>query len=148
MPMPRLLFPRLMCVCAGLVDAPALAEQQVLLPDPSGQVGFVTPSGNAGCRFTPAGGTEVYRPADGGPELVCERVEPEYFTIILGAEGPATLIADPGEMGCCGATNTLAYGNYAILEPFICFSAREGLNCETLDDRHGLFLSRTVVETH
>jgi hypothetical protein len=28
---------------------------------------FVMPSGNIGCVYTPAGGTPVYQPADGGP---------------------------------------------------------------------------------
>ena len=43
--------------------------------------------------------TDVYLPADGGPELICERVEPSYVTVILRSEGEATVIEDPGEQG-------------------------------------------------
>ncbi|MER9892713.1 hypothetical protein NKJ40_11460 [Mesorhizobium sp. M0119] len=76
-----------------------------------GQIEFNTPSGNIGCIYTPKGGTSTYEPQDGGPELSCSRVEPSYVTIILGPKGPATLIKNPGEQGCCGDVAKLAYGN-------------------------------------
>src|SRR5712675_2333071 len=41
--------------------------------DATGQISFVTPSGNIGCTFTPQGGTGVYKPFDGDPVLSCDR---------------------------------------------------------------------------
>ena len=41
-----------------------------------GQVEFVMPSGNIGCIYTPQGGTDIYEPRGGGPELSCDRVFP------------------------------------------------------------------------
>ncbi len=49
---------------------------------------FATPTGNIGCVFTPAGGSRVYVPADGGPELACDIVQPRYMRATLSASGP------------------------------------------------------------
>jgi len=66
------------------------------------QVTFCTPSGNIECIYTPVGGTSVYEPVDGGPELSCDRVSPRYVRVVLGPTGPATLFEDVGDAGAGG----------------------------------------------
>ncbi len=122
---------------------PASAKEQIFVAEDDGQISFVMPSGNIGCIYTPAGGTETYEPVGGGPELSCDRIEPKYVNITLGPDGPAILNEDPGEMGCCGGDNVFAYGNTATLDGFVCSSSSAGLICETPDKKHGLCLSRT-----
>ena len=122
---------------------PVHAKEQVFAAQANGQVTFVMPSGNIGCIYTPKGGTDVYEPVDGGPEISCDRIEPTYVNITLGPKGPAVLTEDPGEQACCGGDNVFAYGNTATLDNFICSSSSAGLVCETRDKKHGLCLSRT-----
>ncbi|RUU14401.1 hypothetical protein [Mesorhizobium sp.] len=117
---------------AGAQSIPASAE---------GQIEFNTPSGNIGCIYTPKGGTGTYEPKDGGPELSCSRVEPSYVTIILGPKGPATLIKNPGEQGCCSDVDKLGYGNSWSAGPFSCQSSTKGLTC-TATNGHGFFISK------
>lgn len=105
---------------------------------------FVLPSGNIGCTYTPAGGTDVYMPADGGPELFCDRIEPQYVRIILGRSGRAVLLRDAGDQGCCVASPVLDYGSVWRAGPFTCRSQRTGLSCER-GDGHSLFLSRRRI---
>jgi hypothetical protein len=102
---------------------------------------FVLPSGNIGCIYTPEGGTEVYQPADGGPELSCDRVTPRYVRATLGRSGAAVLLKDVGDQGCCSAGSVLDYGQTWTAGPFSCLSTRTGLSCER-NDGHSLFLSR------
>ena len=118
-------------VLGFLAAGPALAAEQVFEPNANGQIEFTMPSGNIGCLYTPEGGTDTYMPTDGGPELICERVEPAYVTVILGPEGPAEMIGDPGEQACCGGGNIFEYGNTLELDGFYCESATTGLSCET-----------------
>ena len=120
---------------AGGQSIPASAE---------GQIEFNTPSGNIGCIYTPKGGTGTYEPRDGGPELSCSRVEPSYVTIILGPKGPATLIKNPGEQGCCSDVDKLGYGNSWSAGPFSCQSSTKGLTC-TATNGHGFFISKAKV---
>lgn len=123
------------------------AAAPVRLPaDPGGQVTFATPSGNIGCTYTPAGGTTVYQPRDDGPELVCERVEPRYVTVILGPKGAVQRIDNPGEQGCCSLGNVLAYEQTWRAGPFECLSRKAGLTCRRNDGR-GFTLSRAKVAT-
>jgi len=82
------------------------------------QVEFVLPSGNIGCTYTPKGGTSVYQPVDGGPELLCDRVAPSYVRIILGPTGKAVLHKDVGDASCCSAEPVLAYGKEWTAGPF------------------------------
>jgi hypothetical protein len=112
-----------------------------------GQVDFVTPSGNIGCIYTPAGGTSWYQTADGGPELACDRVMPTYIRLVLTGAGAATEIADVGDQGCCGAENVLAYGQQVVLGPFTCTAETHGLTC-TRADGHGFLVSRAVSEAY
>jgi hypothetical protein len=101
------------------------------------------PSGNIGCIYTPRGGTPTYQPVGGGPEISCDRIAPSYVNITLGPTGPAVLTKNPGEQGCCGGANVLAYGDTVSFEGFVCSSSDAGLICETPDKKHGLCLSRT-----
>ncbi len=102
---------------------------------------FVLPSGNIGCIYTPEGGTAVYQPADGGPELSCDRIEPRYVRATLARKGEATLYKDVGDQSCCSAGPVLDYGETWEAGPFSCLSTRTGLSCER-DDGHSFFLSR------
>ncbi|MDO9415129.1 hypothetical protein [Pararhizobium sp.] len=102
---------------------------------------FTLPSGNIGCIYTPQGGTEVYQPEDGGPELACDRVEPQYVRVTLGASGAATINRDVGDPSCCSLGTVLDYGQVWKAGPFSCSSTRKGLACERRDG-HSMFLSR------
>ncbi len=140
---------RLFAAAVGFVAlavAPALAEEQEVEPKDNGQIEFTMPSGNIGCLYTTAGGTDVYEPRDGGPELICERIEPGYVTVILTATGEAELIEDPGEQSCCGADNIFEYGNTITLEGFVCTSETSGLTCES-EDGFGFSMARSGIET-
>ena len=137
----RIILIVLMAIAMAVL--PAHAKEQVFAAQANGQITFVMPSGNIGCIYTPKGGTDVYEPVDGGPEISCDRIEPTYVNITLGPKGPAVLTEDPGEQGCCGGDNVFAYGNTATLDNFICSSSSAGLVCETRDKKHGLCLSRT-----
>ncbi|AMY00476.1 hypothetical protein AB0V79_11070 [Mesorhizobium ciceri] len=119
----------------------AHAGEQSIPASAEGQIEFDTPSGNIGCIYTPKGGTGTYEPRDGGPELSCSRVEPNYVTIILGPKGPATLIKNPGEQGCCSDVDKLGYGNSWSAGPFSCQSSTKGLTC-TATNGHGFFISK------
>lgn len=108
---------------------------------------FVLPSGNIGCTYTPEGGTDVYMPVDGGPELVCDRIAPQYVRIILGRSGKAVLLRDVGDQGCCAVSPVLNYGSVWRAGPFTCRSQRTGLACER-NDGHSLFLSRRRISAN
>ncbi|WP_349435736.1 hypothetical protein [Pararhizobium sp. A13] len=108
---------------------------------------FVLPSGNIGCVYTPEGGTEVYRPADGGPELSCDRVAPRYVRATLSRDGAAILVRDVGDQGCCSAGSVLDYGETWTAGPFSCLSTRTGLSCER-NDGHSFFLSRRRIDAN
>ena len=123
------------------------AEFQHLDANAYGQVEFSTPSGNIGCVYTPAGGTPVYETWDGGAELSCDRVEPDYLRAVLGESGAAHRInaSELGEFGCCSLNPQLDYGFVAEFGPFQCLSDRKGLTCARADG-HGFFLSRALVQ--
>jgi hypothetical protein len=118
---------------ALLIAAPASATEQKVVAKDNGQIEFAMPSGNIGCLYTPAGGTDVYEPKDGGPELICERIEPQYVTVILGPKGTPEMIEDPEEQSCCGAENILDYGKTITFEGFTCLAETSGLTCEVYD---------------
>ena len=110
----------------------------------SGQTSFVMPSQNIGCTYTPAGGTPLYKPFDGGPELSCDRIDPTYVRVVLT---PSSLrrfdLVD--DQGCCGVENVFAYGSRWSAGPFTCESATSGLTCMRGDGR-GFVISRATVE--
>ena len=127
-----------------LWSSASLAKEQVLEVRENGQIAFMMPSGNIDCIYTPKGGVDIYKPANGGPELSCDRIEPKYVNIRLGVDAPAILTEDPEEQPCCSGDSIFAYGNTAKLgNDFICSSSTAGLICETADKKHGLCLSRT-----
>ena len=106
---------------------------------------FAMPSGNIGCTYIPEGGTDVYQPEDGGPELSCDRIEPKYLRAILGRSGKGRVLSNVGDQGCCSAGKILDYGEVWRGGPFTCYSERTGLTCER-SDGHSFLLSRARVK--
>lgn len=119
------------------ISAPAFA---------AGQVEFVLPSGNIGCIYTPKGGTDVYQPVNGGPELSCDRVEPKYVRIILGPTGKAVLHKNVGDASCCSAGPVLSYGKPWKAGPFTCKASKSGLDCKR--GKNGFFMSRSRLKAY
>jgi hypothetical protein len=111
--------------------------------DSRGQISFVMPSKNIGCTFTPQGGTAVYQPFDGGPELSCDRIKPQYVRLVVT---PKTVrrFDDVGDQDCCGVDNVIAYGSRWTQGPFICESADTGLTCRHSSGR-GFSVSREGI---
>ena len=130
----------------ALAAGPAFAEEQEVTAKENGQIEFTMPSGNVGCLYTPEGGTDVYQPKDGKAELICERVQPSYVTVILSAEGEPEVIEDPGEQACCGADNIFEYGNTITLEGFVCTAETTGLVCVS-EAGYGFSMARAGIET-
>ncbi|MGE0242079.1 MAG: hypothetical protein AB7F09_27140 [Parvibaculaceae bacterium] len=124
-------------ILAGGLSAPVLAADQIE---------FVLPSGNIGCIYTPKGGVPVYQPVDGGPELSCDRVEPNYVRMVLGPKGKAKLYKNVGDASCCSAGPKLAYGKSWTAGPFICKVSTKGLECRR--GKNGFFMSRTRLEAY
>jgi hypothetical protein len=131
----------LMAAATGASAAPVS-----LVPDPSGAITFIMPSGNVACIYIPAGGSSVYMPADGGPELSCDRMEPTYLRFTLAASGPTQVIGNVGDPSCCGGTNTFDYGNTWTLDGFTCTSAATGLVCKR--GANGFTISKAKIEAH
>jgi len=137
-------------LAAGLIMAAGAAEAAGFIlfnADNSGAISFIMPSNNVACVYTPAGGSSVYMPADGGPELSCDRAAPTYLRFTLAASGPASLISNVGDQGCCGGDNTFPYGTAWRVAPFTCTSSTAGLACKR-DDGHGFFISRATVQAY
>ena len=132
-------------LAAGLA-LPAWAAEVELEAGESGQVEFAMPSGNIGCIVTPEGGTDVYQPEDGGPEIMCDRVEPDYVRVVMGA-GEAEELEDIADPSCCGVEQVLDYGDWATIEGFVCQSKTTGLTCTTEDEEHGFTMARAGIET-
>lgn len=132
-------------LAAIVAVAPAQAyDTQRLRQTSEGQVEFITPSGNIGCVYTPAGGTSVYSTVDGKAEIQCDRVEPKYVRAILGGSG-AAYFAPADDASCCSLVQKLNYNKVAQLGPFQCLSERKGLTCAR-SDGHGFFLSKALIQ--
>jgi hypothetical protein len=129
-----------------LVPAAVHAQQTSIdfAADAGGQIVFVLPSHNVECTYTPKGGTEIYKPFDGGPELSCDRRDPKYVRVVLTLK-TLKRFDDVGDQGCCGATNPFRYGGRWSKGPFVCESAEAGLTCKREDGR-GFVMSRERVE--
>jgi len=136
----------LAAVFAAGMAMPAFAGEVELEAGESGQIEFSMPSGNIGCIVTPEGGTDVYQPENGGPEILCDRVEPDYVRVLLGAD-VAEELDDVDDPSCCGAEQVLDYGDSATIEGFICTSEMTGLTCTTEDEEHGFKMARAGIET-
>lgn len=129
-----------------LVSLDASAAEQSF-PADGGLVYFNMPSGNVGCQYTPEGGSDVYMPEDGGPELGCDRIEPTYQRFILGKAGKAKRYQNVGDTGCCDGSHTLNYGNSWRKGPFRCEASKAGLSC-VRDDGHGFFISKAKTRVY
>lgn len=127
-----------------VLSGPAPAQVVSFPPDNNGQITFVMPSRNVECTFTPAGGTPVYKPADGGPELSCDRREPRYVRIVL-TQTSIKRFDDPGDQGCCSTINPFPYGMRWSRASFTCESLESGLVCRNAAGR-GFTVSRQNVD--
>src|SRR5689334_3752258 len=63
---------------------------------------FEAAGGNVGCDYVPAGATATATAPDGGPQLICDRVEPAYVRFTLSQHGAAAKIDHVGDASCCG----------------------------------------------
>ena len=141
--MSRTLFAALATVLFGIAT-PALATDFPANAD--GQIAFGTPTGNIGCVYTPAGGTAVYQPVGGGPELQCDRVHPTYQRVILGPHGAAKKYVNVGAASCCGGDPALAYGSTWAKGGFSCLSTVKGLVCSR--GSHGFKISKKGISAY
>lgn len=112
---------------------------------PEVQSEFTADAANIGCTYTPRGGTGVYMPRDGGPELSCDRVSPKYVRAVLGPAGPAELITRVGDASCCVVTHELKEGERLSRGPFTCEFTRAALTCLRTDGQ-GFVLSKDKLE--
>lgn len=130
---------------AIMLASPAFAQNAVVTfpPSQNGFTSFSMPSGNVECIFTPAGGSKVYQPLDGGPELSCDRREPTYINLLMT---PKRIVRtdNPGEQACCGVDNPLPYGKTWAMGGFTCESAQSGLTCRRADG-HGFSISKAAI---
>ncbi len=111
-----------------------------------GQIEFTMPSGNVGCIYTPAGGTDTYEPTGGGPELSCDRVEPAYVRVMMGPGGKPKRFNKVGDASCCGSENVFQYGQVWKHDGFRCTSSASGLRCSR--GGHGFSMSRKAIKTY
>lgn len=110
-----------------------------------GQIEFTMPSGNVGCIYTPEGGTDVYQPAGGGPELSCDRVEPAYVRVTMGPGSKPKRYNTVGDASCCSSSPVFDYGEVWKYDGFRCVSSDQGLSCKRAG--HGFSMSRKVIKT-
>ncbi len=110
-----------------------------------GQIEFTMPSGNVGCIYTPEGGTDVYQPLSGGPELSCDRIEPQYVRVKLGPVNKTKRYNTVGDASCCGSGSVFEYGSVWKHNGFRCVSSESGLSCKRFG--HGFSLSRKAIKT-
>jgi hypothetical protein len=136
--------------CFALASAaPAVAQNLTKAPIEADQYGgfnFTVPSNNIECIYTPPGGTPSYSPPRNEAELSCDRAQPTYLHLGIGAHGPAAMIKNPGEQPCCSDRPVLNYGSAWKQGPFACTSEKTGLTCKR-DDGHGFFISREAAKT-
>jgi hypothetical protein len=111
-----------------------------------GQIEFTMPSGNIGCVYTPAGGTDTYEPMGGGPELSCDRVEPSYVRVMMGPSGKPKRYNNVGDASCCGSDNVFDYGGVWKHDGFRCTSSEAGLKCSR--GGHGFSMSRKAIKAY
>jgi hypothetical protein len=123
----------------------AFAQTPVTFPaQKNGQIVFVMPSGKIECTFTPKEGTTVYKPFDGGPELLCDRSEPKYVRVVLTQKN-VRRFNDVGDQSCCGIDNVFAHGSRWTHGPFTCDSAEAGLTCKRADGK-GFFMGAKDIK--
>lgn len=135
---------RTLAVALVFATSAVAAGEQAFSPNANGGTEFQAPSGNIGCIYIPEGGTDVYTPQDGGPELQCDRIEPVYLRFFLGGKGKGKKYENVGDASCCSGP-VLKYGNATKLGPFSCQSETAGLTCR--NGEHGFFISRRKTKT-
>ena len=119
--------------------APALAVE--FRANDQGYIEFTMPSGNIGCFYTPAGGTDIYETSDGGAELSCDRVEPSLCARDAGRSGQGRTLSPMWAMlPAAGRTTYFEYGEVWSEGPFSCISSTTGLTCTR--GTHGFSMSR------
>jgi hypothetical protein len=133
-----------LALATTLVTTASAQTAPTFKAESSGQIVFATPSKNIGCTFTPAGGTSVYKPFDGGPELSCDRIKPSYQRVVLTPKN-VRLFKDVGDQDCCGETNIIAYGTRWTQGPFTCESAATGLTCRRSDGK-GFTINQAAIK--
>ena len=136
--------PLAVAVALASLAGPSIAAE--FKPDDQGQIEFTMPSGNIQCTYTPEGGTAVYDPVNGSPELSCDRVAPSYVRVVLSPTGKARRYNGVGDASCCSAGNVLDYGEVWKRAGFRCTSATTGLSCKR--GKHGFSISRKAVKTY
>jgi hypothetical protein len=129
----------------GAFTQGASAQTPVTFPAAqNGQISFALPSQNIGCTYTPKGGTPVYQPFDGGPELSCDRIAPQYVRVVLTPKN-VRRFDNVGDRDCCSADNVLAHGARWLQVPFTCDSSATGLTCRREGGR-GFSMNRASIK--
>jgi len=127
------------------VTGGAFAQTPVNFPaGKNGEIVFVMPSKTIECTFTPKGGTPVYKPFDGGPELSCDRSEPKYVRVVLTPKN-VRRFNNVGDQSCCGVDNVFAHGSRWTQGPFTCDSAAAGVTCKRTDGK-GFFMGAKEIK--
>lgn len=132
-------------IALGLIAAATPAFAIDFDENGQGQIEFTMPSGNIGCVYTPAGGTDTYEPMGGGPELSCDRIAPSYVRVIMGPSGKAKRYGNVSDASCCGADNTFTYGRTWKMDGFRCTSSEAELACKR--GGHGFSMSKAAIKT-
>jgi len=130
-----------------LASGPARASNEVAMPSVrAGQIEFNMPSLNVGCLYTPANHTGPYGTPDGGEELFCSRIEPEYLNARMSRTGRAVGPFASGEVPGLPVAPVLPYGRFWQAGGFSCLSTLRGLVC-TNASGNGMMLSRSRIDT-
>lgn len=131
------------CSPPPAAQAPAPAPVAEAAAAPGVAVTFMAPSGNIGCIYVPAGGTDVYAPSEPGAELQCDRSEPEYVRVLMPEHSVARVV-ETDERGCCSG-ETIQYGQRWAEGPFTCDVTDAGVSCASTAG-HGFTMSRARIE--
>lgn len=124
------------------VFTPAPGARELPGPAPAEDYGqrseFMPASGEINCTYTGKGGIDVYMPANGGPEIVCDRsVGHVYERVALYAEGPGRIATHPNERSCCSIHPVLLQGERIVRGPFTCELKAGEIACKRADG-HGV----------
>lgn len=106
---------------------------------------FMPPSGDINCIYTAKGGTGVYMPLGGGPEVVCDRsADRVYQRAYLGPKGPAENVRRPGDASGCSVEPLLLEDARLRRGPYSCELTRGEVVCRR-DDGHGFAIGGSRV---
>jgi hypothetical protein len=144
----RLLIPLVLIAlvaCAPEAPEQAAPAEPAAAAMPGVAITFMAPSGNIGCIYIPAGGTDVYQPSEPGAELQCDRSEPEYVRVVLPEHGAARVV-ETDERGCCSG-ETIEYGQRWAEGPYTCDVTDAGMTCNSAEG-HSFTLGRARADVH